>query len=152
MHGGAAPLQEPDHPTAGGQRDLGEDAVARVDQVEVQLVEGDAGVVPHERPREAQHLCKALDAGEATSDEGDAQPASPLRAGRQAGGLVERGEQRVADRDRLLDALQADRQVGHAGHLEDPRDRARGDDHLVVPERGDWCHRQGGRAPRARRG
>ncbi|MEV7040588.1 hypothetical protein [Amycolatopsis sp. NPDC051061] len=59
--------------------------------------------------REKQQFAEAFDAREAAADEGDGEQLPAQRARGQRRGAVERGEKPVADRDGLLDMLEADR-------------------------------------------
>ena len=136
VHGGSLALQEPTYPDPALGRDLGQHVVTGVDEVEVQLVQRDAAVGLGQSPREAQHLAEPLDPGEPAPDEDHGQPPLPLRSRGQARGLVERRQDGVADRDRLLDVLHPDRLLGHTRHWEHPGDRPGGHDHLVVAQLG----------------
>ncbi len=81
------------------------------------------GYLPTMLAREAAELAEDLDAGEAAADHDEGEQAVALRAGREVRGLVEVVEQTVADIDRLLDVLHADRLVGDARDRERARDR-----------------------------
>jgi hypothetical protein len=135
VYAGAALRQRAHHPVAGPVGHLGQNPVARLDQMEVQLVGAQLRVAADYRPGQAEQLTEALDTGEAAADERDGEQLAAPRAGRESGGLVERGQQPVPDRDRLLHVLHADGVLGHAGDREGTGHRAGRHDDDVVGER-----------------
>ena len=124
------------HPGARATCDLGEDSIACVDQVEVDLRGRDVRVVAGQRLGEAKHLAEAFDTGEPASDERDREASLAFGPGWKAGRLVEGCQHGVADGDRFLDAFQPDGGVSDTRHREDTCHRSGGDDDLVVGERG----------------
>ena len=120
-------------------RDLGHDAVARLDEDPAHALLAAARVQLDHVGREVLQLGEALEPGVARADEDVVQPLRALLRVLERLGRLERREQVVAQRDRVGQRLEADRVLGEAGHGQRPRDRA---------ER----ERRGGRSRSARRG
>ncbi len=100
VHLGAALGEVLDHPVARLERHLGHDAAHRLDEVEVGVVEGELSGTLREQARgEDAQLGEHLDAGEAAADDDEGEQAVALGAGRQQRGLVEVGDDAVADGD-----------------------------------------------------
>ena len=106
--------------------DLGQDAAGRLDEHEPQVALGQLWVVARGVVRHVLDLGQRLDAGVAAADEDEGQQ---LRCARRVVGDGRRDvqlvEHLVAQRDRLLDLLEPDAQLGQAGDRQGARDRAR---------------------------
>lgn len=131
----AAFLQVPHHPPARAVRHLGQDPVARLDEVERELGRRQLGVAAQEPGRQGQQLAERLHAREAAADHRDGQELGALGPGRETRGPVDRGQEPVAHRDGLLDVLEPDALGAQAGDGERARHGTGGHDQRVVADR-----------------
>ena len=111
---------------------LGQDALARVDQHEAGLAGADVGEVAEDAVDQVEEAGHGLGAGEAAAGDDEGEPAAPLGRVGLVVGLLEPPEDVVAQPPRVLEGGQGEGVGGHPGQVAEVGHRPHGQHQLVV--------------------
>jgi hypothetical protein len=116
------------------RRDLRKDLRRGVDEHPALRRVPEAWVVADRVAHEVGELRQRLDARVAGADEDEGQLTLPVRLVRGDVGRLQPLQDVVAEVDRVGEVLEAERMVGEPGNRQRPRDRANGDDEVLVAD------------------